>query len=179
MAVVANESRRYAQRGAGWILLQEGRASGIPGGVASGLEGGTQATGREAGGIRLALDQFFTRKFHQHLALGGGGDEGLVLFGGQAGQRLEPVRVMGGAFLDGPVLHGAGHHLGHFQRQFLVAALNFQQLAEDVLGQAFAHDGVREAVDAENAGDWRLAEIDTTVHDGSWQRIDGACGRWL
>src|SRR5262245_25668851 len=32
-----------------------------------------------------------------------------MVFGSDAGERLEPMRVMGGAVLDRPVLHGFGH----------------------------------------------------------------------
>jgi hypothetical protein len=35
-----------------------------------------------------------------------------VLFGGEAGERVKDVGVMGGPFLDGPIFHGGGHDIG-------------------------------------------------------------------
>src|SRR3712207_8462349 len=45
--------------------------------------------------------------------------ERVVLLGGQAGERLEPVRVVGGAPLERPVLHGRGDRVGqrHVERR--------------------------------------------------------------
>ena len=95
------------------LALDKGVAGGIPRRVAPGLEGGAQAAGGEGGGIRLALDELLAGELHQHPAIGGGGDEAIVLFGGDTGQRLEPVGEVGRAVLDCPVLHGRGDSIGH------------------------------------------------------------------
>ena len=42
-----------------------------------------------------------------------------MLLGRDAGQRLEPVRVVRGALLDCPFLHGVGNHIGHLEVQRL------------------------------------------------------------
>ena len=42
-----------------------------------------------------------------------GRQKAVVLLGRQAGQRVEDVGVVGGALLDGPVLHGRGDGVGH------------------------------------------------------------------
>ena len=42
----------------------------------------------------------------------GRGEERIVLLGGQAGHRLEPVRVVRRAPLKRPFLHRRGHHVG-------------------------------------------------------------------
>ena len=39
-------------------------------------------------------------------------DEGVVLLGSTLGEGLEPVGVVGGAHLLGPVLHAVGHGIG-------------------------------------------------------------------
>ena len=42
-------------------------------------------------------------------------DERVVLLGGDAGERLEPVRVVGGAVFDGPFLHRVGDDVGDLE----------------------------------------------------------------
>ena len=93
-------------------LLDEGEGGGVPGGVAPGLEGGPQAAGGEGGGVGLAPDQLLAGELHHDLAAAGGGDEAVVLLGGDAGHGLEPVGVVGGALLHGPLLHGLGDLVG-------------------------------------------------------------------
>ncbi len=51
-------------------------------------------------------------EIHDHAAVGSGRNEAVVLFGGDAGQRLEPVGVVSGTVGDSPVLHGSGHRVG-------------------------------------------------------------------
>ena len=48
-----------------------------------------------------------------HAAVAVGRGERVVLLGGEAGQRLEPVGVVRGAVLDRPVLHRGGDDVGH------------------------------------------------------------------
>ena len=66
-------------------------------------------------------------------------EEGVVLLGGRAGQRLEPVRVVGRALLERPVLHRRGHLVGERRRR---AARRDRSsawsLLEDVLRQPLA-----------------------------------------
>ena len=109
LAGVAAEGRGDAEH----LVLDEGVGGGIPRGVAAGLEGGAQAAGGEAGGVGLALDELLAGEGHDGAAVIGGIDEAVVLLGGDARQRLEPVSVMGSALLDGPLLHGMGDDVGH------------------------------------------------------------------
>ena len=76
------------------IVLDKGGASGIPSGVATGLEGGAQAAVGEAGGIGLALDEVLARKLGNGGAVVVGLQEAVVLLGSNARKRLEPVRVV-------------------------------------------------------------------------------------
>ena len=109
LAAVGAEGRGDAEG----LALDKGVAGGVPGRVAPCLEGGAQAAGGERGRVRLALDQLLAGELHQHPAIRGGGDEAVVLFGGDAGQRLEPVGEVCGAVFDCPVLHGRGDSVGH------------------------------------------------------------------
>ena len=65
LAAVGAESRRDAQR----LFLDKSIGGRVPGGIASGLEGGPQAAGGEAGSVRLALDQLLAGKLHDHMAV--------------------------------------------------------------------------------------------------------------
>ena len=104
-------------------LLDESEGGGVPGGIAAGLEGGAQTAGGEGGGVGLAPDQLLAGKLHDDLTAAHGSNEAVVLLGGDAGHGLEPVGVMGGALLDGPLLHGLGDLIG----------------GADVQGRAFSH----------------------------------------
>jgi len=95
------------------LVFHKSERGGIPGSVASGLKGAAQSAGRKGGGIRFALDQGLAGKFHNHLAGNGRGNKSVVFFGGDAGHGLKPMGIMGGAFLQRPILHGIGHHIGH------------------------------------------------------------------
>ena len=109
LAGVAAEGGGDAQH----LVLDERVGRGIPGGVAAGLEGGAQAARREAGRVGLALDELLAGEAHDGAAVPARVEEAVVLLRRDAGERLEPVRVVRGALLDGPFLHGVRHHVGH------------------------------------------------------------------
>ena len=113
LAGVADKGGGDAQH----VILDEGVAGGVPCGVAPGLAGGAQAAGGEGGSVGLAAHQLLAGELHDGGAVAHGGDEAVVLFTGDAGQRLEPVGVVGGTQLHGPALHDAGHHVGHLDIQ--------------------------------------------------------------
>ena len=72
---------------------------------------------------------------------GVGIQERVVLLGGDAGHRLEPVRVVRGAVLDGPVLQRAGDGVGDRRdRAASPCAIDAAQRAEHVLRQPRALD---------------------------------------
>ena len=114
MSAVRAERRRNAEG----LSFDKSIGSRIPCSVASGLKGCTQAAGWEGGGIRLALDQLFARKFHDHASVRGRSDKTVMLFRSDTGQRLEPVSKMCRAFSDRPVLHRLRHSIGHTDVQF-------------------------------------------------------------
>ena len=116
VAAVGAEDRRDAET----AVLDEREGRRIPGAVASGLKGGAQAAGGEAGRVRLAADELLAGKLHRDLAAGNGADEAVVLLGRHAVEWLEPVREMRRTMLERPLLHAGGDLIGDLQRQRLV-----------------------------------------------------------
>ena len=107
-----HEDGRDAQGVAVRVLQHVGRAGDVPAGVAAGLEGVAQAAAGEAGRVRLALDQGLAGELGERGAVAGRLEEAVVLLGGQAGQRVEDVRVVRRALLHRPVLHGRRDGVG-------------------------------------------------------------------
>ena len=62
-----------------------------------------------------------------------------MLFGGDAGERLEPVREVGRAFLDSPFLHGMRHDIGNFDVERLAFGDGFEQAFIRRRRQALLH----------------------------------------
>ena len=101
-----DEDRRDAERLAVRVVQDVGRAGRVPTGVAAGLERVPQPAAGKAGAVRLALGQGLSRELGQRQAPAGRLEEAVVLFGGQAGERIEDVRVVRAPLLHRPVLHG-------------------------------------------------------------------------
>ncbi len=104
LAGPAHERGRDDQRHAVRVGEQPRRAGRIPGRVAARFEGRAHPAGREARGVGLALDQLLAAELRDGAALGRRRQERVVLFRRDAGQRLEPVGVVGSAVLERPVL---------------------------------------------------------------------------
>ena len=68
LAPVRTERCRNAERHTNGVLLQKGRRGAVPGGIASGLKRGSQASGREGGAICFTLNQFLSGQIHNHLS---------------------------------------------------------------------------------------------------------------
>ncbi len=105
LARVGDEGRRDAEH----LVLDEGRRGRIPDRVAAGLERGTKAARREARCIRLTLDKLLAAEGHEHGAVFARVDERVMLLGRDAGEWLEPVRVVGRTMLERPLLHRMGN----------------------------------------------------------------------
>ena len=136
LAGVTDEGGGDAQH----IILDEGVAGGVPCGVAAGLAGSTQTTGGEGRSVGLAAHQLLAGELHDRGAVAHGGDEAVVLLTGDAGQRLEPVSVMGSAQLHGPALHHAGHDVCHFDVQRGTLVQGALQRFVSRARQALLHD---------------------------------------
>ena len=106
------ERGRDAEQRAVRVLEDERRRGRVPRGVAARLERRPDAAGRERGRVRLALDQLLAGELGERVAVARRAVEGVVLLGGRAGQRLEPVREVGAAALHRPFLHGGGDGVG-------------------------------------------------------------------
>ena len=137
-AAVGTEGRGDAQR----LVLDKGVGRGIPGRVAASLKRGAQTAGGEAGRVRLALDQLLAGELHKHTAVRRGGDKAVVLLGGDAGQRLEPMGKMSRSMLDGPILHGLCHGVGHLTVQPAALVNGLFQRQIDVMGEPCLHHAV-------------------------------------
>ena len=132
------------------LVLHKSIAGGIPRCIAPRLKGGTQSARRERAGVRLAADQLLAAELTQHLAVFRRADEGIVLFGGHAGHGLEPVRIMGRALFQRPVLHGVGDHPRQAGIQRTAFFNGPPERFIGFLGQAVLHDRIVKAVFAED-----------------------------
>ena len=138
LAAVRAERRRNAQH----IIFNECIGRRVPCGVAARLKRCAQAAGREAGRIRLAADELLAGKLHNDLTAAAGRNEAVVLLGGDAGHRLEPVREVRGALFDRPVLHGIGHDARGVVIKTLAIFHRRLHLPVRFRRQPLAHDGI-------------------------------------
>ncbi len=151
------EGGRDAEGGPVRVFEDERGAGGVPRGVAAGLEGVPDAAGGEGRGVGLAPDEFLAGKLGDGGPGVGRGQERVVLLGGQAGHRLEPVRVVGGATLHRPLLHRRGGHVG--DRRVEGGSLLDRRSEGPVhaFGQPGTHHLVGEDVDPEKLADRSFA----------------------
>ena len=135
------------------VVLHKSEAGGVPCGVAAGLTGGAQAAGGEGRGVGLAAHQLLAVELHDGGAVAHGGDEAVMLLAGNAGQRLEPVGVVGGTQLHSPALHDAGHDVCHLNVQRCALVQGLLEALVGSAGEALLHDVLVEhlaAVDLHN-----------------------------
>lgn len=79
LSLVRAESGWDAKRGAVFRPFDKGGAGGVPCGVAARFKGGAETSGREAGGVRLALHQALAGKFEFQISLRVHVHKGVVL----------------------------------------------------------------------------------------------------
>ena len=139
-AGVGDERRGNAEH----LVLDEREARGIPGRIATRLGRTTQAAARERRRVRLALDELLARKRRDGHAVTQRVDEGVMLLGGDAGKRLEPMRVVRASILDGPLLHGMRHSVGRILVKRGAVLDGLVQTLVHRLGQPVVHDLVVE-----------------------------------
>ena len=149
LARIAVEERGDMERRS----YDESRYRGIPCRIASGFEGRANAARGEGGRIRFAADKHLSRKFIDHPALACRGEEGVVLFCGETGHGLEPVRVMRRALGDGPVLHHTGYRIGNGGVEQFTLVDRCLQCFENWLGKALLKDFKRKYVTTVNGID--------------------------
>ena len=138
-------------------ILYKCVAGRVPCGVAACLEGCAQTAGREGRCVRFALDQLLAGELHHHMTVVGRRDERVVLLGGDAGHRLEPVRVMGCTLADRPVLHCRCNNSSNISVDRGALAHGLLQLLVNVLGKTFFHHSVVKHHAAEQLGNIRNA----------------------
>ncbi len=145
-----DEDGRDAERVAVGVLEHVRRAHHVPAGVATGLERVAQAAVREAGRVRLALDQGLAGERRERRTVADRVEEAVVLLGGEAGQRVEDVRVVGRALLQRPVLHRRGDGVGDQRVQRSGLLDGGEHGLVDRLRQPLLHDAQAEDVGAED-----------------------------
>ena len=128
------ERGRDAEQRAVRVLEEERRRRRIPRGVAARLERRADAAGRERRRVGLALDQLLAGELGDRVAVAGGRVERVVLLGGRAGERLEPVRVVGRAALHRPLAHRRGDGVGERRLERLALCDRGLELAEQPFG---------------------------------------------
>ncbi len=130
-------------------LLYERVGGRVPSRVAARLERRSDTARRKARRVGLALDKLLARKLHNHRAVAHRRDEAVVLLGGDARHRLKPVRIVGRALFDRPVLHCRRHYVGYRAVKLLALRNGLFQRLEHVLRQALLHRLLVEHVDTE------------------------------
>ena len=105
---VGDKDGRDAERAATAAREDERGTGCVPSGVAPGFEGLPGPTRGEGGSIGFTEGQVVAGKSRSGGAISEGVQEGVVLLGGGAGQRGEPVAIVGRAVFEGPFFHGQG-----------------------------------------------------------------------
>ena len=135
VSVIAAKRRGNAE----YAVFYEGIGGGVPRGIAARFEGGAQSAAGERTRVGFAFDEFLAAEFHNHAAVLGGRDEGVVLLGGKSRHGLEPVREMGYALFDSPILHRVCDDVCRFEGQRAVTRAAFLELFVGVFRETFAH----------------------------------------
>ena len=178
-ALPRHEGGRDAERGTVFGVEDVSRRGHVPSRVAAGFEGGAETAVREGGRIRLGLDEGLTRELGEG-AVAVGLEEGVVLLGGEAGQRVEDVRVVRRATLEGPILDGGGHDVsggGVELRAGLDAGL---EGLENVLRQALFHLIEGEDILAVDQVDLLVTEVEAALKARlRSNRLDGVAAGWV
>ena len=149
----AHEGGGNAERGRRLAPHQECGAGRVPGGVTPRLECGSQSPAGKTRRVRLALHQLAAREVENHAAAPVRRHQRVMLLGGESGQRLEPVGVVGRPILDGPVLHRCCHDARHLGIERLPVFDGLHQALVDLSWEPLPHNagaedvGTKESVD--------------------------------
>ncbi len=173
LARVADVRRGDRERDAVRLDLEEDRARDVPRRVAARLEGGADPARRERARVRLALEEVLPGELGDRLPVAGRREERVVLLGGRAGHRHEPVGVVRGAVRHRPLLHAVRDRVDDRGVEGLDAGDRPAELLEDRLREVVALRGLAEHVLAVDVGAGVLEVVlggrDAVVRD----RLDG------
>ena len=151
VAVEGDEDRRDEDR----VSAQEDRRGGVYDGVAAGGVRGAHAAVGVRGAVSLSLEQLLPLELVLHLAVRAEGEHGILHLARQPvaeatrTERLEPVRVDGGALVVRPVHHGGGHLVRRGGRPLGIVK---GACGEALLAQVLVGHCARELVRAEVLG---------------------------
>ncbi len=165
-------------------LDDEGRAGRVPRGVAARFERRPEAARGERRRVRLALNELLARELGDGAAALVRRDERVVLLGGGAGERLEPVRVVARALGERPLLHRERDRVGDVGGDRRAVADGGAEGLEGGARQARLHlveaEGVlaEDGLDVEHRGDGRhvAGRGEHRGRGGSGER--GRAGTW-
>ena len=124
----------------------------IPGAVASGFEGVSDAAVGERRGVGFLLYEQLAAESLHHTTLTVVLHEGIMLLGRTLGERLEPVGVVGDAHLLGPLLHPFGDGVGDGTVETGTVVDDVDEFVIHFCGQVFVHFFAVEHVLAEVFG---------------------------
>ncbi len=156
LASPRHERRRDAESRA---VEHVGRARDVPRGVAARLERRADATAREARCVWLPLDECLTRELRDGRTVTVRREEGVVLLGRRAGQRIKDVRVVRRTLRHGPVLHGRRYDIRDGRIESLAVLDRALERSEDLLRQGELHRRVAEDIGPEDVLEPRLFSI--------------------
>ena len=139
LARIGTECCRNTERGTVRVALDERGAGRIPGGITARFKRGAETAGGKTGSIRLADDQIFSGKRVNRLAVAVRFHECVVLFRGRSGQRLEPVGIMRGAFVERPAFHRICNIISHGSVQRRPFRKGFVKSLEHRFRKPFPH----------------------------------------
>ena len=140
LASVCDEYGGYAE----CRVDDEGGRRGVPGRVSSGLEGVAYAAVGERRGIGFLLCQHLARECLEDGTLAVGIREGVVLLGRAARQRLEPVGIVVGAVVEGPLAHAGGDAVGQLELEWGAFLHGVEQRHVGMIFDISAHGGAAE-----------------------------------
>ena len=179
LALPRDESGRDAEGGTVLGVEDVSRRGDVPSSVTTGFEGGAETAVRERGGVRFGLDQRLAGELGER-TIAVGFEEGVMLLGGEAGERIEDVRVVSGAALESPILDGGGDDVGRGGVELGAGFDAGLQRLEDVLRQALLHLVEGEDILAVDQIDLLIAEVEAApkARLGS-NRFDGVATGWV
>ena len=138
LPAVGAERRRDAER----FSLDKRIGSRIPGRIAARFKRCAKSAAWEGRGVRLAFDQLLAGKLHDHASVRCAGNKAVVLFGGNARERLEPMREVCRSVLHRPFPHRRRHRVGNLCIQLFALVDRLPQRGVYRCGQMRLHHAI-------------------------------------
>ena len=174
-----DEGGRDAKRGTVFGVEDVGRGGDVPSGVTAGFEGGAETAVREGGGVGFGLDQRLAGELGEG-AVAVRLEEGVVLLGGEAGERIENVRVVRSTTLERPILDGGSDDVGRSSIELDTGFDAGLEGLEDILREALLHLIEGEDILSVDQIDLLIAEVEAALEARlRSNRLDGVAAGWV